>query len=227
MTDEERHERQPESREHAENANGPPGPLALNTVLKRTFAVVGALVSVVAGLAVFAAPFAKTGPALISITLAALATIMLASVGFAALYTYRKEKITASVSAIAAVALLVLLAGAGTGYFIWHIRSSSPIVIGTPSPTPSQPSQFSIKVACHDGTATVLGRFPEQYAGTEIDFVFNGILPATNRITFLAPKLSFQKQFQIARFLKNSHRLLVVVTDPRSHELARQQVNCR
>jgi hypothetical protein len=99
-------------------------------------------------------------------------------------------------------------------------------VIGAASPTPSQPSRFSINVACHDNTATVMGRFPEQYVGTEIDFVFNGILPATNRITSLAPKLSFQKQFQIARFLNNSHRLLVVVTDPQSHDLARQQVDC-
>jgi hypothetical protein len=227
MADEEHAERPPESREHSENAHGPPGPLTLNTMLKRTFAAIVTLVGVAAGLAVFTAPFAKTGPALISITLAALASIMLVGVGFAVFYTYRKKKITASVSAIAAGALLVLLVGAGTGYLIWHARSSPTTVIGVASPTPSQPSRFSINVACHDNTATVLGRFPEQYVGTEIDFVFNGILPATNRITSLAAKLSFQKQFQIARFLKNSHRLLVLVTDPQSHELARQQVDCR
>lgn len=100
MADEEHAERPPESRERSENANGPPGPLTLNTTLKRTFAAIVALVGVAAGIAVFTAPFAKTGPALISITLAALATIMLVGFGFAAFYTYRKKKITASVNTI-------------------------------------------------------------------------------------------------------------------------------
>ena len=98
--------------------------------------------------------------------------------------------------------------------------------VGPAAPSPSQPSQFSINVTCHDNTATVQGRFPKRYAGTEVDFVFNGVLPATNRITSLAPKLSFEKQFQIARFLKGSRHLFVVVVDPQSHELARQQVDC-
>jgi hypothetical protein len=227
MADEEQDDKKSESSKHGENTSGPAGQLALDTTLKRTFATIATLIGVAAGVAVFTAPFAKTGPALISITIAALAAIMLVGVAVATLYTYRKKKITAPLSAMAAAALLVLLAGAGGGYLIWHARSSQTIPTGTPDPTRSQPGRFLISVTCHVSTATVRGRFPEQYAGTEIDFVFNGILPATNRITSLAPKLSFQKQFQIATFLKNSRRLLVVVTDPQSHELARHLVECR
>jgi len=116
---------QPESKEPGETATEPAGPLTLNTMLKKTFAAIIALVGAGAATAVFTARFARTGPELITITLAALAAMMLFGVGFVALYTYRKKKITTSVSALAVAAILVLAAGARVGYITWHARSSA------------------------------------------------------------------------------------------------------
>jgi hypothetical protein len=142
----------------------------------------------------------------------------------------KHEQILAALIGAVAVVLAAVLP------IVFARTSSSPssqpgnTVGSSPSPpppsSPSQPSRFSIIVTCHDNTATVRGRFPARYVGTEVDFVFNSVLPATNRITSLAPKLSFQKQFQIAQFLKGSHHLIVLVIDPQSHELARRQVAC-
>jgi hypothetical protein len=96
-------------------------------MLKKTFAAIVALVGVLAGVSVFTGPFAKTGPALISITVAALAVIMLVGTGFAALLTYRKKTVTTSLMVITGVGILILVAGAGVGYVIWHGRSSTSI----------------------------------------------------------------------------------------------------
>src|SRR5882724_4621451 len=78
-------------------ARGAGGPLALNTFVKKTFAAVAALVGVLAGISVFTAPFAKTGPGLITSTVAALAAIMVVGASVAALYTYGKKTITTDV----------------------------------------------------------------------------------------------------------------------------------
>lgn len=129
-----------------ENARGPGGPLALDTTLKKTFTAVVALVGVLAGISVFTAPFAKTGPALISSTVVALAVIMVVAAGVVALYTYRKKTITTSVWVMVGVAILVLAAGTGVGYSIWHARSS-PTSTGTPrtgtSSSPTLPASVA------------------------------------------------------------------------------------
>jgi hypothetical protein len=107
--------------------------------MKKTFAAIIALVGVLAGLAVFTGPFAKTGSELILITLAALAAIMLVGAGFAALYTYRRKKVTASVTVIVLIAIPVLAIGAGVGYLTWHSRSS-PKASASIAPTGTQTS---------------------------------------------------------------------------------------
>jgi hypothetical protein len=131
MAGERRGKRQPAANEADENANESAGPLALNTMLKKTAAAIGALVGVCAGIAVFTAPFVRTGPALISITLAALAALTLAGVAFAVLYTCRKKKITVPLIAIMGFLILVLAAGAGAGYIVHRLS-----VTGNPRPLP-------------------------------------------------------------------------------------------
>lgn len=122
-------ERPPAANEADEKTNESAGPLALNTMLKKTAAAIGALVGVCASIAVFTAPFVRTGPALISITLAALAALTLAGVAFASLYTYRKKKFTVPLIAIMGFLILVLSAGAGTGYIVHRLS-----VTGDPRP---------------------------------------------------------------------------------------------
>jgi hypothetical protein len=96
----------------------------LLSILKKTFVAVAALVGVLAGVSVFTGPFAKTGSALISSSLSALAAIMLVGAGVAAIYTYRQKKFTTSVWVLAGAAIFVLAAGAGVGYIIGQARSS-------------------------------------------------------------------------------------------------------
>lgn len=147
--------------------------LTLNTLVKKTFATVVAIVGVLAGISVFTAPFARTGAALISITLAALAALMLVSVGAAALYTHRKKQITMPVAAIAAIVVLVLAAGSAVGYGVWRTHTAPTASPGTTMPHPSatavvrasSPSGYAAHVAWTDdgggggSTSTTLYEF--------------------------------------------------------------------
>jgi hypothetical protein len=104
---------------HGEEAVGAP---SLNTVLKRTFTGIAAVVAVLAGIAVFTAPFAKSGSELIAISLASLAVITLAGTGLAAIYTYRRRNVTVRLGFLTAVAIMAVAIGAGAGYLAWHSR---------------------------------------------------------------------------------------------------------
>jgi hypothetical protein len=108
----------------ADESSAKAGALALDTIFKKTFAGLIAIIGMLAGIAVFTAPFARTGPELISITLAALAALLLAGVGLAVLYTRRAKVVTTSVGVMALVVLVALAAGAGIGYVVWHARSA-------------------------------------------------------------------------------------------------------
>jgi hypothetical protein len=171
----------------------PGGALKLNTVMKKTSAAIIALVGVLAGLAVFTGPFAKSGPELILITLAALAAIMLVGAGFAALYTYRTKKMTASVTAIALLAILALAIGAGVGYLTWHSRSSPEASASTPprdtqtSPAPvSSVNGYMAQVAWTDdgggggSFSTILYAF-----ATPNSHVHDGAYPLNESVTVL------------------------------------------
>jgi flagellar basal body-associated protein FliL len=138
MTDKADGNKEPRS-ESAGDDPGAGGALALNTVMKKTSATIIAFIGGLAALAVFTGPFAKSGSELILITLAALAAIMLVGAGFAALYTYRKKRITASVTTMALISIFVLAIGAGVGYLVWHSRSS----LETPTSTPPTGAQIS------------------------------------------------------------------------------------
>jgi hypothetical protein len=145
------------SKHTEEDSVEPAGPLALDTIVKKTFAGLAATVALLAGIAVFTAPFVRTGPELISVTLGALAVLMLAGVGLAVLYTHRRKQVTTSVAVIGLGSLVALAAGAGIGYVTWHARSAaskSPAVAGGASAphsgTPRSAFGFSGQVAWTD-----------------------------------------------------------------------------
>ena len=152
------------------------GALALDTIFKKTFAALVAIIGMLAGLAVFTAPFARTGPELISVTLAALAAMLLAAVGVSVLYTRRTKKVTTSVGVMAVVVLVALAAGAGIGYLVWHARSAptkSPATYaGEPASSggANSNSGFTAQVAwTNDGggggsTSTILSAFASPHS---------------------------------------------------------------
>lgn len=183
----------PDSGGAAENSEKA-GALALDTIVKKTFAGLVAVIGLLAAIAVFTAPFARTGPELISVTLAALAALLLAGVGLAVLYTRRAKVVTTSVGVMALVVLVALAAGAGVGYLVWHARSAparSPAtsVGGTPS-SPADgtgsSSGFAAQVAwTNDGggggsTSTILSAFTSPHS-----LIHDGAYPLGQDLTVL------------------------------------------
>lgn len=119
----------------------PPGKAdapALGTLLKSAFTSVSAVVGVLAGIAVFTGPFAKTGPGLISISVATLAAVVLIAGAGALLYENRSRPVTLPAGAIALVAAVFLAVGAGVGYLARHARPAQLTTLATTqSPAPS------------------------------------------------------------------------------------------
>jgi hypothetical protein len=116
---------QPSRESPGQDTDQPANDDALQRTLKQAFTVISAIVGLLAAVAVFAAPFAKTGPGLISISLAALTIIALAAAVVSALYIYRDKRITVRVGTIAA-ATLILVAGANAAYLVQRYLSHQP-----------------------------------------------------------------------------------------------------
>ena len=121
--------------------------LALNTAVKKAFAAVGAVSGVLAAISVFTAQFAKTGSALVAMTLAAFAALMLVGVGISVLATYLHKEITATVGRWVGALVIAVAVGAGGGNLVWHARSTPATTSGDATATENAASGFTAEVA--------------------------------------------------------------------------------